>query len=229
MKQPARPRITSGPRRSAPARATAPPFQRFVDRHREDVWRFLVASVGPIDAEDCFQETFISALKAYPRLRPSSNLKAWVLTIAHRKAIDSHRQHARRPLPVAEIEALDGRAQTSPGSRDGELWQAVRELPPRQRSAVVLRFVADMPHREIAGAIGCSEDAARQSLREGLAKLRRRLPADGVNAMPVRRSNSPARRSPSSSAQPHGEQPRAGTRRPKAGNRSSSDGKERRA
>ncbi len=169
--------------------AAPPPFQRFVDRHREDVWRFLVASVGPTEAEDCFQETFVSALKAYPRLRPSSNLKAWVLTIAHRKAIDAHRRHARLPLPVAEIEALDGRAEASPRSQDGELWQAVRELPPRQRSAVVLRFVADMPHREIASAIGCSEDAARQSLREGLAKLRRQLPTARAEAPSGRHSS----------------------------------------
>jgi RNA polymerase sigma factor (sigma-70 family) len=221
------PHITSGPRRSTAVIATPPPFQRFVDRHREDVWRFLVASVGPIDAEDCFQETFISALKAYPRLRPSSNLKAWVLTIAHRKAIDTHRQHARRPVPVAEVETLDGRAQASPRSQDGELWQAVRELPPRQRSAVVLRFVADMPHREIADAIGCSEDAARQSLHEGLAKLRRRLPTDAANTSRVRHSSNPGQRSRSASRQPSSEQARAGARRPRAGNRSSSDGKER--
>lgn len=168
--------VTSGPKRSVAVAGAPPPFQRFVDGHREDVWRFLVASVGPTEAEDCFQETFVSALKAYPRLHPRSNLKAWVLTIAHRKAIDAHRQHARQPLPIAEIEAVDGRAETSPRSRDGELWQAVRELPPRQRSAVVLRFVADMPHREIASAIGCSEEAARRSLHEGLAKLRKELP-----------------------------------------------------
>jgi RNA polymerase sigma factor (sigma-70 family) len=169
-------RVTGGPRRSGAVPAAPPPFQRFVDRHREDVWRFLVASVGPSEAEDCFQETFMSALEAYPRLRPSSNLKAWVLTIAHRKAIDAHRRHVRRPVPVAEVEALDGRAQAGPRSDDRELWHAVRELPARQRSAVVLRFVADMPHREIAGAIGCSEDAARQSLREGLKRLRKDLP-----------------------------------------------------
>ncbi|HYM46119.1 MAG TPA: sigma-70 family RNA polymerase sigma factor [Solirubrobacteraceae bacterium] len=159
-----------------------PPFQRFVDAHREDVWRFLVASVGREEAEDCFQETFVSALGAYPRLRPDSNLKAWVLTIAHRKALDAHRGRARRALPldprsVAETEAVDGRDSASPPARDSELWEAVRELPPRQRSAVVLRFLADLAHREIAAAIGCSEQAARRSLHEGLLKLRKELPA----------------------------------------------------
>lgn len=166
-----------------------PPFQRFLDAHRDDVWRFLAASVGPVEADDCFQETFLSALRAYPRLRPDSNPRAWLLTIAHRKAIDAHRGRARRAVPVAEIAAAaDTRtATTSAGSapweasaashapslnRDPWLWEAVHGLPPRQRAAVLLRHVTDLPHREIAEVIGCSEEAARRSLHEGMKKLR---------------------------------------------------------
>jgi RNA polymerase sigma factor (sigma-70 family) len=158
-----------------------PPFQRFLDAHRETVWRFLVSSVGPNEAEDCFQETFVSALRAYPRLRAGSNLRAWVLTIAHRKALDAHRRRARRALPVGEPETLETlgtletRSSSSPAAPEG-LWEAVRALPDRQRSAVVLRYVADLPHRDIARAIGCSEPAARRSLHEGLAKLREVVP-----------------------------------------------------
>ncbi|HWJ51162.1 MAG TPA: sigma-70 family RNA polymerase sigma factor [Solirubrobacteraceae bacterium] len=154
-----------------------PPFQRFLDSERDVVWRFLVASVGRSEADDCFQETFISALRAYPRLRSDSNLRAWVLTIAHRKALDAHRGRARRALPVAEPAAVQNDATTSMPEHDGELWDAVGELPERQRSAVTLRFMADLPHREIAAAIGCSEDAARRSLHEGLAKLRKAVTA----------------------------------------------------
>ena len=154
-----------------------PPFQRFLDAQREAVWRFLVCSVGPAEAEDCFQETFIAALRAYPRLRADSNLRAWVLTIAHRKALDAHRGRARRAVPVADILAADTRAQPASGARDEALWDAVGGLPPRQRSAVVLRYVADLRHSEIAAAIGCSEEAARRSLHEGLTKLRKVVPA----------------------------------------------------
>ncbi len=166
-----------------------PPFQRFLDVHREAVWRFLVSSVGRVDAEDCFQETFIAALRAYPRLRADSNLRAWVLTIAHRKALDVHRRHSRGALAVAEIAAVvDGgaragngmrtRRRSNPGveapkERDETLWEAVHELPPRQRSAILLRYLADLPHRDIATTIGCSEEAARRSLHEGLTKLRK--------------------------------------------------------
>lgn len=161
-----------------------PPFQRFLDAHRDEVWRLLRASVGPDRAEDCFQETFIAALRAYPRLRPGSDLRAWVLTIAHRKALDAHRARAREAVPVADVAAAgsarrptgafshNGHSPSPTVERDELLWQAVRALPERQRSAVVLRCVADLPHSEIATAIGCSPDAARRSLHEGLAKLR---------------------------------------------------------
>ncbi|HEV7527854.1 MAG TPA: sigma-70 family RNA polymerase sigma factor [Solirubrobacteraceae bacterium] len=159
-----------------------PPFQRFLDAERDVVWRFLVSAVGGAEAEDCFQETFIAALRAYPRLRPDSNLRAWVLTIAQRKALDAHRARARRALPVAAV-ALAERGGSSPSAQDeamandAPLWEAVGELPARQRSAVMLRYVADLPHRDIAVAIGCSEEAARRSLHDGLTKLRKAVEA----------------------------------------------------
>src|SRR5271165_3552238 len=108
-----------------------PPFQRFLEQQRETVWRFLAASVGPGDADDCFQETFIAALRAYPRLRADSNLRAWVLTIAHRKALDTHRGRARRALPVAEPAAIEEPAAPPWAVRDEALWDAVGELPAR--------------------------------------------------------------------------------------------------
>lgn len=147
-----------------------PPFQTALDRHREAVARFLVAQVGPSDADDCLQETMIAALRAYPRLRPDSNVRAWMLTIARNKALDAHRARARRPVPVPDVEA--GAAEEAPDPPDAELWGLVRRLPPKQRAAVVLRFVNDLPHAEIAHVLGCSEAAARRSLHEGLAKLR---------------------------------------------------------
>jgi len=164
--------------RSIPVSAGLPPFQRFLDANRDAVWRLLVSVAGAGEAEDCFQETFIAALRAYPRLRADSNLRAWVLTIAHRKALDAHRSRARRAVPVADIDpVLDvnpaGGGARPQAPRDEELWDAVRGLPTRQRSAVVLRYVGDLPHRDIAAAIGCSEQAARRSLHEGLANLRR--------------------------------------------------------
>jgi RNA polymerase sigma factor (sigma-70 family) len=100
-----------------------------------------------------------------------------VLTIAHRKALDAHRARARRAIPVGDVAEHDARESTPARAFDDQLWSAVGSLPDRQRSAVVLRFLADLPHRDIASAIGCSEAAARRSLHEGLAKLREAVPA----------------------------------------------------
>ena len=95
------------------------------------------------------------------------------MTIAHNKALDCHRARRRMAVPVAEPAVLDDRSSPRADSRDHELWDAVVALPERQRSAVMLRYVGDLPHREIAAAIGCSEEAARRSLHEGLKKLRK--------------------------------------------------------
>jgi RNA polymerase sigma factor (sigma-70 family) len=148
-----------------------PPFQRFLDEHREPVWRFLVAVAGRQEADDCFQETFLAALRAYPRLESRANLRAWVFTIAHRKAIDSHRGRARRPQPANDL--AEHPAPDNSLAGDPELWELVQGLPPKQRAAVVLRFVAGMRHAEAAEVMGCSEDAARRSLHEALTKLRK--------------------------------------------------------
>jgi DNA-directed RNA polymerase specialized sigma24 family protein len=148
--------------------AALPPFQSLLDRHSGDVLGFLIAAVGPQDAEDCFQETFIAALRGYPKLGDDRNLRGWLLTIAHRKAIDHHRARGRRPTPSANPpETPVGGPE--PGSG---IWSAVAGLPPKQRTAVALRFACDMPHREIAAALDCSEEAARRSVHEGVKKLR---------------------------------------------------------
>jgi RNA polymerase sigma factor (sigma-70 family) len=149
-----------------------PPFQIFLDAHREDVYRFLVASVGREDADDCFQETFLAALRAYPRIEDNSNLRSWILTIAHRKAIDAHRSRKRRPMPVETVPEPNRSASEPHASRDTSLWQAVRELPGKQRAAVVHRFVNDLAYVDIGQMTGSSEEAARRNVHEGLKKLR---------------------------------------------------------
>jgi RNA polymerase sigma factor (sigma-70 family) len=151
-----------------------PPFQLALDQHRDSLARFLAATVGPHEAEDCLQETLIAALRAYPRLREGSNVRAWLFTIARNKALDEHRARARRPVPVAE--ALEPRGAVALADEpDEELWSAVRSLPPKQRAAVVLRFVNDFSHRDVAAVLDCNEEAARRSLHEGLTRLRREM------------------------------------------------------
>jgi RNA polymerase sigma factor (sigma-70 family) len=147
-----------------------PPFQVLIDEHRDDLYRFLRSSVGPHEADDCFQETFMSALRAYPRLRADSNLRGWLFTIAHRKALDAHRARGRRALPLAELPEQVGDPLLNSG--EPELWKAVGELPAKQRAAVLLRFAGDLAYREIGDALGSTEEAARRNVHDGLRKLR---------------------------------------------------------
>jgi RNA polymerase sigma factor (sigma-70 family) len=150
-----------------------PPFQRLVDDHATELHRFLVGCVGPDLAEDCLQDTLIAALRAYPRLRHADNLRAWLYTIAHRKATDTVRLRARRPRTV-QLDGIGPSAEPRAPSaeiHDG-LWAAVRELPAKQREAVVHRYVLDLDFRQIAERMGTSSEAARQNVSAGLRRLR---------------------------------------------------------
>jgi RNA polymerase sigma factor (sigma-70 family) len=149
---------------------TLPPFQTLLDAQGPDVHRFLVASVGATDADDCYQETWLAALRAYPKLRDASNLRSWIFTVASRKAIDHVRSRRRQAVPVSEVpEPAGDHDATLP---DDGLWSRVRELPPKQRTALALRYVADAGYEEMAATMGISEDAARRNVHEALKRLR---------------------------------------------------------
>jgi RNA polymerase sigma factor (sigma-70 family) len=144
-----------------------PPFQEFLDAHRDEVYRLLMAMVGLPDADDCFQETFISALRAYPTLRRGSNLRAWVHTIARRKALDTIRAR-RHPAD------LDDHQLAAPGNGEAaaDLWHAVRGLPEKQRTAITYRYAVGLTSAETAALTGGTDAAVRQNTREALRKLR---------------------------------------------------------
>jgi RNA polymerase sigma factor (sigma-70 family) len=151
-----------------------PPFERVVAEHSRVVLRVCRALLPPDDAQDAAAETFLSALRAYPRLRPDSDVRAWLVTIAHRKAVDVHRARARSALPVAQLPERPG-----PGHDalpDEELWEAVRALPDKQREAVAYRYVADLPYAEVGALMGTTEAAARRNAADGVKALRRRYP-----------------------------------------------------
>jgi len=147
------------------------------------VLRVCRAVLGPIDAEDAWSETFLSAMKAYPDLRPDSNLEAWLVTVAHRKAIDQSRGRARRAIPVADLPE-SASAEGVPGSWDSELWEALKVLPPKQRQSVTYHYLAGLPYAEVATVLGGSTDAARRAAADGIAALRksyRTSPPEGAH------------------------------------------------
>jgi RNA polymerase sigma factor (sigma-70 family) len=150
-----------------------PPFEQLIDAHAHELHRFLVGLVGPTEAEDCLQETYMSALRAYPRLRHGEGLRAWLYTIAQRKATDVVRRRARRP--TRDLDGVELVAPPPPESPDDGIWRTVRALPAKQRVAIVHRFVLDLAYAEIGTRMGISEEAARQNVSAGLRRLRREV------------------------------------------------------
>jgi RNA polymerase sigma factor (sigma-70 family) len=148
------------------------PFEKIVDRHGVTVLRVCRAVLGQAAAEDAWSETFLAALQAYPDLRPGSNIEAWLVTIAHRKAIDQLRARSRHALPVGDVPEQPSR-DGIPGSTDDDLWAAVKELPLKQRECVAYHYLAGLPYAEIAAIVGGTPDAARRAAADGIAALRR--------------------------------------------------------
>jgi RNA polymerase sigma factor (sigma-70 family) len=147
-----------------------PPFEQVIELHGPAVLRFCAAQAGSERAEDVFQETMLAALRAYDAVRDPAAIRSWLFSIAARKAVDAHRSSARAPEPVADLEP----AAVNDGVpiRDDGIWRLVRSLPGKQRTAVTLRYLADLSHREIAEVMQTSEAAARRNVFEGLARLR---------------------------------------------------------
>ena len=155
-----------------------PPFEAIVASHGAAVLRVCRAVLGGRDAEDAWSETFLAALKAYPRLPADANVEAWLVTIAHRKAIDITRAAARRAVPVADVPE-DGSGQRADG-RDLDLVAALAALPRKQREAVAYHYLAGLPYQEVAAIIGGTADAARRAAADGIATLRKTYPGAGA-------------------------------------------------
>ncbi|HXT35646.1 MAG TPA: sigma-70 family RNA polymerase sigma factor [Chloroflexota bacterium] len=147
------------------------PFEQIVAEHGPTVLRVCRAVLGPHEAEDAWSETFLSAMRAYPELRPGSNVQAWLVTIAKRKAIDQRRALARNPLPVAELPESPANDEY-PADPDEELWSALEALPRKQREAVAYHHIAGLPYAQIAELLGNTESAARRAAADGIKTLR---------------------------------------------------------
>lgn len=148
------------------------PFEQIVRVHGETVLRVCRAVLGPVDADDAWSETFLAALTAYPALAADANVEAWLVTIAHRKAIDVTRVRSRQAVPGAELPDWHSSIGI-PGSWNDELWSALAALPEKQRQALAYHYVAGLPYKNVAGILGGSADAARRAAADGMASVRR--------------------------------------------------------
>ncbi|MBA3419673.1 MAG: sigma-70 family RNA polymerase sigma factor [Geodermatophilaceae bacterium] len=158
----------------------AQPFEAIVTEHGPTVLRVCRAILGTTAADDAWSETFLSALRAYPDLRPGSNVQAWLVTIAHRKAIDQLRTQARQPRPAADVPEQPTRDGV-PGSWQSDLVAALKELPLKQRQTVAYHYLAGLPYAEVADILGGTPEAARRAAADGIATLRKTyLPTPGA-------------------------------------------------
>ena len=153
------------------------PFEAIVSAHGSTVLRVCRAVLGPADADDAWSETFLSAMRAYPDLPADANVEAWLVTIAHRKAIDVTRAAARRAIPVAETpDTAASPAGDAEPDAAADLAQALAKLPAKQKQAIAYHYLAGLPYAEVAAILGGSADAARRAAADGIAALRRSYP-----------------------------------------------------
>ena len=150
-----------------------PPFEQVIELHGRAVLRFCAAQVGGERAEDAFQETMLAALRAYDTVRDPAAIRSWLFSIAARKAVDAHRGRARGPEPVADPEPPPPSGELA--AFDPGIWRLVGSLPDKQRSAIGLRYLADLSHAEIAEVMETSVEAARRNVFEGLKRLREQV------------------------------------------------------
>jgi RNA polymerase sigma factor (sigma-70 family) len=151
------------------------PFEEIVAEHGPTVLRVCRALLGPADAEDAWSETFLAALNAYPRLRVDSNVEAWLVTIAHRKALDHLRAASRRPIATDELPERPP-AEGAPGDSKGwelDLKKGLQALPLKQRQTIAYHYLAGLSYLEVAQIVGGSQDAARRAAADGIANLRK--------------------------------------------------------
>lgn len=150
------------------------PFERAVTEHGATVLRVCrgVLGAGP-DADDAWQETFLAAIRAWADLSGDTNVEAWLVRVAQRKAIDVIRSRTRRAVPTAAVPERPSDA-GSVGCGDAQdVWQAVAELPERQRLAIAYHYLGGLPHAETAELVGGNAAAVRRAAADGIKTLRK--------------------------------------------------------
>ncbi len=161
-------------------------FETLIERHHDEIFRYLWRMLRrEQDAEDAAQEVFMRAYRAYDRLRPDSNARAWLYKIATNTALTMLKRQGRDARNAPQVG--DGMLNALPGNDPpppervmrAEAEAAVRAqidaLPGKQQAAVVMRYLHELDYADIAGALDCSQDSARANVYQALKKLRASL------------------------------------------------------
>lgn len=151
-------------------------FTRFVQAHTSSLLRtaYLLTGDAPA-AEELVQETLVRLYPKWVLVQAADVPLAYVRRSVANGFVNHTRRASRRETSVEFLpERADDR--DLPGQFDDreQLWALLRDLPQRQRAALVLRFFHDLPDDEIAAALGCRVGTVRSLVSRGLAALRER-------------------------------------------------------
>lgn len=158
-----------------------PEFDQLVEQHGREIYYYLYRLLRQAaDAEDCLQETYLRAYRAYDRLDAGANYRAWLYRIAHNLAMTQLKQRGRNAEQLPD-ELAGGEPAVEARIEQRQLLErihaAVRSLPAKQRSALVMRKYQELSYEEIALALDINPEAARANVYQGLKKLRSRFAA----------------------------------------------------
>jgi RNA polymerase sigma factor (sigma-70 family) len=160
-------------RRAAAGDAAA--FEAIFRRYHQDLYRYCLATVGnPQDAQDALQNTMVKAMQALPGERREIKLKPWLYRVARNEAIETirRRRDGVQLDPEREVSSLEIAESAADRERLRQLFADLKELPERQRSALVLRELAGLDFEEIGASFGTSRAVVRQTLYEARLSLR---------------------------------------------------------
>lgn len=161
------------------------PFEEIMQRHEREIMRYLLRVSGNCeDAADLFQETWLRAYRAYPRLEPESLVRPWLYAIATNLCRNRARDSARRSRvvvsnaePLTAADAIDNNHRSdheTEGYAAVRIRELVSDLPAKQQQALQLRYFAGLGYAAIATAMGCSEESARANASQAIRKLKAR-------------------------------------------------------
>lgn len=155
-------------------------FDQLAERHRPELLAYLVRLLGdPHDAEDACQDTLLRAYRAFNRLKPGSNPRAWLYKIATNTALNALKRRKRAAARTSEANidmlSIDSTDTFERRERLRAIARAVEALPPKQRAALMLRRFQELGYAEIATSLDCSEAAARANVYQAIKQLREAL------------------------------------------------------
>ncbi len=151
-------------------------------RYGPELGRHVTAMLGDADeARDIVQDLWVTALRARPEAGDGANIRAWLYRVATRRALDHLAMRRRRAallvahsneLRPVSTPATDGDHDRLSEAAAARVRKGVAELPRRQRDAVWLRWIEELDYATISNRLGCTPEAARANVYQGMKKLR---------------------------------------------------------